>query len=93
MAARAARLPLRDIARLFVSRTLAAIAARATTLEERSADAAEDSARLAKVRDRTCLCCSGMFPSHGPGNRLCSRCAQNASRIDESAWIPDNLAP
>ena len=30
---------------------------------------------------RACLRCGGAFPSSGPGNRICSRCAKNHPQI------------
>lgn len=41
----------------------------------------------AKNQPRKCLCCGNVFVSHGPGNRMCSRCRARAA--DVSPYAPD----
>lgn len=35
-------------------------------------------AAASRRKPRRCLCCSKTFPSHGPGNRMCSDCRYQA---------------
>jgi hypothetical protein len=34
----------------------------------------------ADIKDRSCLSCSTIFPSMGPGNRICTRCSLTEER-------------
>jgi hypothetical protein len=43
------------------------------------------------IKNRKCLKCKRVFPSHGAGNRLCHDCSKMNQRIKEDAvwWRQD----
>ena len=46
--------------------------------------------RKPPTKKRTCLRCGKPFPSHGPGNRICPRCAKINSAVHSCGSVcPD----